>query len=104
MCRRDDFGQDVHGVENIRVGHQWQVDEFLNLAASKVGPDSIVLALHLISGWMRPAINADAPEVFKAYLHGAVAPIQGRVQRKAQTRKHSEIVFAPCTLYQHRKP
>src|SRR5229473_8496797 len=34
--RHDDFVQDVHGVEDIRVGHQRQVKEFLGFSASEL--------------------------------------------------------------------
>src|SRR5882762_980054 len=33
VCRYDNFVQDVHGVENIRVGHQRQVKEFFDFRA-----------------------------------------------------------------------
>ena len=76
--RRHDLGQNVQNVEDVRVGHQGQVNEFLDLPASKQGPDSIVFAPYFIAGRMRRPISAAASQVFKAYLHAAVAPIQSR--------------------------
>src|SRR5262245_57198648 len=63
QCRRHNLGQDVKSVEDIRVDHQGQVNEFLNLPASNLGPDSIVFALHLIAGRMRRPVSAAAAEV-----------------------------------------
>src|SRR5262249_16338704 len=101
MCRRDDFGQNLPCVENFRVAHQWQLNEFLDGPASKLMPDSIVFALHLIAGWMRRPVRAAAAEIFEADLHGAVALIQRGVKSEAQTRDDSDIVAAFGALHEH---
>jgi hypothetical protein len=41
-------------------------------------------------GMRRPA-NTTPLKVFKAYLHAAVAPIQGRVQRQPQARHGGDV-------------
>src|SRR5262249_7019976 len=48
QCGRRNLGQDVKSVEDISVGHQGQVNEFLDLPASYLGPDSVVFAHHFI--------------------------------------------------------
>ena len=53
---------------------------------------------------MRRPISAASSEVFKTYLHAAVAPIQSRVEREAQTRDGSDMVRASGTSRQHREP
>ena len=45
-------------VEDVRVGHQGQVDEVLDLPASKLRPDPIVFAPYFLSGRMRRPIRA----------------------------------------------
>jgi hypothetical protein len=51
--RWHEFGQDVQSVEQIRVCHQGQFNEFLYLPGSNEGPDSIVFTLCFVTGWMR---------------------------------------------------
>src|SRR6266849_10391853 len=94
QCRRHDLGQDIKRVEEVWVGHQGPVNEFLDCPASKLGPDTIVFDLHLIAGWMRRPIGADTAEIFEAYLHGTVAPIQSGIKRNARTCNDSAMVRA----------
>src|SRR5262249_23111057 len=103
ICRRYDSGQDIERVEEIWVGHPRPVNEFLDFPASKLGPNTIVFALHLIACWMRRPIGADTTEVFKAYLHGTVAPIHNGVKRDAQTGDDRAMVRASRALRQHRQ-
>jgi len=74
------------------------------LSVSKQGPDSIVFAPRFIAGRMRRPISASASEIFKAYFHGAVAPIHSLVKREAQTCDDRHVVHASGSLRQHRKP
>src|SRR4029077_14084201 len=53
---------------------------------------------------MRRPISAAPLEVFKTYLHAAVATIQSRVKREAQTRDRSDMVHASGTSRQSREP
>ena len=99
-----DLGQDIEDVEDVRVGHQGQVNEVLDLPASNLGPDTIVFAPYFVAGRMRRPIRAAASQEFKAYLHPAIAPIQSGVKREPQTCDDSDVVSASCSLRQHRKP
>src|SRR5215831_19088440 len=94
QSRRHDLTQDVQNVEELRAGYQRQVNEFLDLPVSKLGPDSIVFPPRFIAGRMRRPISASASEIFKAYFHGAVAPIHSLVQREAQTCDARDVVRA----------
>ena len=53
---------------------------------------------------MRRPIGAAASEVVETDLHAAVAPIESRVKRQAQTCDGRDIVRASGTSRQHRKP
>src|SRR4029077_18323664 len=39
QCRRDDFAENFQSVEDVQVGHQWQVNELLDWPISKTRPD-----------------------------------------------------------------
>src|SRR4029077_11467923 len=91
-------------VEDVRVRHQGQVDQVLDLPVPKLGPDSIIFAPCLIAGRMRRPVSAAVSQVCKAYLHSAVAPIHSLVEREAQTRDDSNMVRASSPLRQNRKP
>src|SRR5215467_818653 len=77
--RRQDLNQDIENVENVRVAHQGQVNEILDLPASNLGPDTIVFAPYFVAGRMRRPIRAAALQEIKAYLDPAIAAIQSRV-------------------------
>ena len=53
---------------------------------------------------MRRPISAVPLEVFETYLHAAVAPIQSRVKREAQTRDCGDLVDPSGTSRQYREP
>src|SRR5215469_8676300 len=80
MCRRDDFSEDLHGIKDVGVGHQGQVNELLDPSASKLRPDTIIFSHYFLTGRVRRPLGAAAAEVFQTYLHGAVAPIQRCVE------------------------
>src|SRR5712675_1191671 len=104
VCRYDNFVQDVHGVENIRVGHQRQVKEFFDFSASELRPDPIVLPHYFLASRVHRPIGAAVPQVFESDLHTAFALIQSDVKRHTQTCDKRSIVSAFGTLRQHRKP
>src|SRR6266404_3472027 len=104
MCWHDHFAQEVHSVEDLRVGHQGQVNQCLNFPATKLRPDAIVLAHYFIAGRVQRPIRADASQVFKTYLDPAIALIQNRVKRHTQTCDESDIVSAFGALREHQKP
>src|SRR5215469_9211224 len=97
-CRRHGLGQHVQNVEDLRVGHQRQVNEFLDLPVSNQRPDSTIFAHYLVARRSRGPIGAEASEVLEAELHAAVAPIYSGVKREAQTCHDSDIVSAFRTL------
>src|SRR5229473_4776253 len=102
--RHDDFVQDVHGVEDIRVGHQRQVKEFLGFSASELRPDPIVLPHYFLASRVHRPIGAAVPEVFESYLDTAVALTQNFAKRHTQTCDERDIESAFGTLRQHQKP
>src|SRR6266852_5949967 len=104
VCRYDDFVQDVHGVEDIRVGHQRQVKEFVDFSASELRPDPIVLPHYFLARWVHRPIVAAVPEVFESYLNTAFVLVQSGVKRHTQTCDERDIVSAVGTLRQHQKP
>src|SRR6266849_3482120 len=104
VCRYYDFVQDVHGVEDIRVGHQRQVKEFVDFSASELRPDPIVLPHYFLARWVHRPIGAAVPEVFESYLNTAFVLVQSGVKRHTQTCDERDIVSAFGTLRQHQKP
>src|SRR5260370_28870130 len=104
VCRYDNFVQDVHGVENNRVGHQRQVKEFFDFSASELRPDPIVLPHYFLASRVHRPIGAAVPQVFESYLDTAVALIQNGVKRHTQTCDERDIASAFGTLRQHQKP
>src|SRR5262249_22879982 len=83
--RCHDLCENVQNVEHIRIGHQGQVNEFLDLPVSQQGPDSVVFPQYGLLGRMRRPIRAATPPVFKKDLRRAIAAIQSCVERQAQT-------------------
>ena len=53
---------------------------------------------------MRRPVNTNPLEVFKAYLHAAVAPIDGRVQCQAQARHGGDVDEIPGAARKHDEP
>src|SRR6266478_7813812 len=104
VCRYDNFVQDVHGVENNRVGHQRQVKEFLDFSASELSPDPIVLPHYFLASRVHRPIGAAVPEVFESHLDTAFVLVQSGVKRHTQTCDERDIVSAFDTLGQHQKP
>src|SRR6266702_8292863 len=104
VCRYEDFVQDVDGVEDIRVGHQRQVKEFVDISASELRPDPIVLPHYFLAGRAHRPIGAAVPQVFESDFDSAVVPIQSGVKRHTQTCDERDIVSAFGTLRQHQKP
>src|SRR5712672_587959 len=104
VCRYDNFVQDIHGVKNIRVGHQRQVKEFFDFSASELRPDSIVLPHYFLASRVHRPIGAAVPQVFESYLDTAVALIQNGVKHHTQTCDERDIASAFGTLRQHQKP
>jgi len=82
--RYDDFVQDVHGVEDIRVGHQRQVKEFVDFSGSELRPDPIVLPHYFLASRVHRPIGAAVPQIFESDLHTAVALTQSGVKRHTQ--------------------
>src|SRR6266849_7585116 len=102
--RYDDFVQDVHGVEDIRVGHQRQVKEFVDLSASELRPDPIVLSHDFLASRVHRPIGAAVPQIFQSDLHTAVALTRSGVKHHTQNCDERNIVSAFGTLRQNQKP
>ncbi len=102
-CRYD-LGQHVENIEDAGVGHQWQVDEFFDLPASKLRPDAYVFTPGFVTCRMGRPVRSAAPEVFKAYLDDAIAPIQRGVKCQTQSSDHSDIMVVLGTVGEQRKP
>src|ERR1700676_3534325 len=78
-CWVYEFVQEVQSVENALVGHQRQVNQFLNFPVTKLRPDPIVLADYFVAGRVQRPIGSAASQVFNRYFNSAVAPIQDYV-------------------------
>ena len=55
----------------MRVAHQGQVDEFLDRAVAKLGPDPLVCLLCLLFRRMKRPVNTQMPEVVETDGNGA---------------------------------
>src|ERR1700676_2657812 len=91
QCRRHDLGQNIESRAGLRVAHQRQVHELLDRTAPELRPNSLVFPSYVVFCRMRRPANAAPAEEFKAYLHAAVALIQGRVKRQPQARDGGDV-------------
>src|ERR1700756_4090127 len=85
QSRWQHFGQDIQSREGYWVAHQGQLNEFLDRAAPKLGPDPLVFPPSFLCCGMRRPFNAQMSEVVETDGDRA-ALIDGRVQVHAQAR------------------
>ena len=83
-CRWHQLGQHIQGRQCDRVGHQRQIDELLDRAASEPGPRPFVLGSRFLFGRIRRPLHAQMAEVAEPDVDRPVARAQRRVQIQPQ--------------------
>src|SRR6476660_6186748 len=78
------YRQDGHGCVSIGVKHWRQVNEGLDRADPKSLPKSLIVEAYILCRRARLQADANATQIFQAYLERPVALIQTGVQDHTQ--------------------
>ncbi len=101
---RQDGRKHIEGRAALRIGHWGQVGELLNRTAPDLLPDPLVFLAYLVIRRVCRPLDADLAQIIETYLDGAVAPVQGRVERQAQAGNGGQFHELPGATGQRYEP